>query len=94
MELVYLPPFSSWRDARVLGSATSASSGAFEIVVSDEFTYNCGNLTLRATAQGYGQVEFHGVAGNDSEPGKDYIERCSDGETAAIPIRMTALTDP
>lgn len=95
VELVYQPPFSSWHDARVLGSATTGTSGEFEIVVSDEFTYNCGNLTLEASAEGYGDVIFHGVAGNDrADATKDYLDRCSDGETAAMPIRMVALTGP
>ena len=64
---------------------------AVQIMVDDEFTYNCGNLLLRASAQGYAPVEFHGVAGNDDEDGaSDTADRCADGETAASPIRMLA----
>jgi|SRR5690606_25703332 len=89
VELMYHAPFTSWGELSVLGSATTGTGGSFQIVVDDEFTYNCGNLLLRASAPGYVPVEFHGVAGNDSEDGAgDVADRCADGETAASPIRL------
>lgn len=91
VQLMYHAPFTSWGELSVLGSATTGADGSFQIMVDDEFTYNCGNLLLRASAPGYAPVEFHGVAGNDDEDGaSDTADRCADGETAASPIRMLA----